>query len=157
VRAWPDTLRRVTRVVLALVAVAVLAGAAQAGAGARPAFGTCPRGPEPLSEVDVIVARAVVLRFATSEFAAMSRRRGATLLTRGAYVSRALRAPRWAKGGFVRSRCGVTVWRRTVVVGVVFPAMYRSDRTAPGPCNDCAGAEFLASRTTSGWLVWYAV
>jgi hypothetical protein len=117
-------------------------------------LGSCPRGALVLSRQDLRNAQRLVFRFATGNWARKSR-----LQTLSARVSGVRTAPRWEKGGFVRKWCGRTTWRRTAVVSVLYPAMYYaySDPTAPGPCNACAGASFLASRTDRGWLIWYVV
>jgi hypothetical protein len=105
-----------------------------------------------LSPQDLRDAKRIVFRFAIGAWA-----KKAGLKTRGAQVLDVRVAPRWLKGGFVKKMCGRTTWRRTAVISVVYPAMYYSDPSAPGPCNACAGVNFLTSRTKHGWVIWYTL
>lgn len=135
------------------IAFAVLAARiSQAGPPVSAKLGACPRGALALSPQDLRTAKRVVFRFAIGKWAKAS-----GLKTRGAHVSGARTAPHWEKGGFVKTKCGTTIWRRTAVISLLYPAMYYSDSTAPGPCNACAGVAFLTSRTSHGWVIWYTL
>jgi hypothetical protein len=138
---------------LAAVAVALVgATVSKAGSGVSPKLGSCPRGALALSPQDLKSAERVVFRYATGKWA-----RKAGMRIRGAHVTAVRMAPRWLKGGFVKKQCGATTWRRTVVVSVLYPAEFYAHGDDPGPCSSCAGAEFLASRTRQGWLIWYVL
>jgi hypothetical protein len=136
-----------------LVAVSVaLVGAtvSMAGSGAS-SKSSCPGGALALSPQDLKDAKRVVFRYATGKWA-----RKAGMQIRGAHVIAVRIAPRWMKGGFAKKTCGARTWRRTVAVSVLFPAEFYAHGD-PGPCNSCAGADFLASRTRQGWLIWYVL
>ena len=108
-------------------------------------FGSCPRDAVALTRADLPAARRVVLQYA---------RHVPDMNPRGAKVAGASLGAGWAKRGFISRRCGRAYLQRTAVVGVWYPAEARKDPTAAGPCNSCAGIEFLASRTNAGrWVV----
>jgi hypothetical protein len=145
------------RVALTFTLIAVsgaLVGAtvSKAGSGAPPKIGSCPRGALALSPQDLKDAQRVVFRYAAGKWA-----RKAEMRIRGAHVTGVHMASRWLKGGFVKKTCGTTTWMRTVVVSVLYPAEFYAHGADPGPCNSCAGADFLASRTRQGWLIWYVL
>ena len=110
-------------------------------------FGSCPSDAVALTRADLPAARRAVLRYA---------KHVPDMDPRGARVTGARLGTQWAKWGFIANKCGRSYLRRTAVVGVWYPAEARKDRGDPGPCNSCAGLEFLASRTKAGrWVVWY--
>ena len=59
----------------------------------------------------------------------------------------------WLPSGWVRSECGLTVWQRSLAVGVFFPAMNPAQNPV-GYCGSCASITFLVARVPRGWLVW---
>jgi hypothetical protein len=137
---------------LAAVALALIgATASKAGTRVSAKIGSCPRGALALSAQNLKDAELAVFRYATGKWA-----RKAGMRTRGAHVTAVRTAPRWLKGGFVKTTCGAATWRRTVVVSVLYPAEFYAHGD-PGPCNSCAGADFLVSHTRQGWLIWYVL
>lgn len=138
---------------VAAISVALVgATVSNAGRGASPQIGSCPHGALALSPQDMKGAERTVFRYATGKWA-----RKAGMRIRGAHVTAVRMASGWLKGGFVKTTCGATTWRRTVAVSVLYPAEFYAHTDDPGPCNSCAGADFLASRTSRGWLIWYVL
>jgi hypothetical protein len=138
---------------LATAALAFVgATASKADTGVSAKIGSCPRAPLALLPKDLKSAERVVFGYATKRWASK-----AGVRTRGAHVTAVRMARRWSKGRFVRMMCGAETWRRTLVVSILFPAEFYARGDDPGPCNSCAGADFLASRTRQGWLIWYVV
>jgi hypothetical protein len=60
----------------------------------------------------------------------------------------------WRPSGWIKTECGIRVWRRSVGVDVYFPKMDPPHNHPVGRCNDCARITFLASRTLGGWTIW---
>jgi hypothetical protein len=127
------------------VALSAAALAATAHAGNPPGtFAGCPAGLRPVPANYAPAARRVALRFA------LAHPRGMRL--RGAHATQAIRVTHWLPSGWIKSECGLAVWRRSVAVNVVFPAMeYPNPK---GPCNDCAHLVYLLGDTAHGWKVW---
>jgi len=145
--------------VICAVVVFVLVAAACAAALAAPrgvpagTFTGCPHDvrplPGPLPAYAPIVAK-VVLAFVHTSFAHMSRtpkRLG------GARTTAIFLVRRWLPSGWIKSECGLAVWRRSVAVLVYFPAIDLPHNPV-GRCNDCDHIAFIASRTLGRWTVW---
>ena len=71
----------------------------------------------------------------------------------GARTTRVLLVRNWLPSGWIKTECGLRVWRRSVAVGVYFPEL-DPPHNPVGHCNACARLVFLASRTLGGWTVW---
>jgi hypothetical protein len=120
-----------------------------ASAGKLPGtFAGCPQATLPLPHAASAyagMARAVVLRFVQTHPLRMK--------IAGATARDVLLVRRWLPSGWIRSECGLRVWKRSLVVGVYYPAM-DPPHNPIGHCSACARIRFLLSRTPSGWLVW---
>jgi hypothetical protein len=140
----------------AAVALSVC-GASLASAAGTP-FGTfngCPTGllRQPSNPGGAApTVRRVALRFLVTTYAQMNRSRDWGLKLTGAKAGRVLLVRDWLPNGWVKQECGLKVWQRSLVAFIRLPAMeYPNPK---GPCNDCAGIEFLLGKTTRGWTVW---
>src|SRR4051812_27113182 len=103
---------------LAGLAVALSAAALAATAHAGHPAGTfagCPTGLKPIPADYASTARRLALQFA------LTHPRGMRL--KGAHATQAIRVSHWLPSGWIRSACGLAVWRRSVAVNVTFPAM----------------------------------
>jgi hypothetical protein len=135
--------------VAAVVALAVCLHVSVAAAGVPSGtFAGCPRATLPLPggvSVYAAAARNVVLRHVRAHHP--------HLRIAGARADLILLVRDWLPSGWIRSECGATVWRRSLAVGVYFPAM-DPQHNPVGHCNDCAHVTYTVSRTRRGWLVW---
>ena len=55
----------------------------------------------------------------------------------------------WLPSGWIKSECGVAVWRNSVAVDVYFPRLDKPHNPV-GHCNACAHLTFLAALTRGG-------
>lgn len=108
-------------------------------------FGPCPRAILPVSSSDFGAARDAVVRWVGSVYSQVS----PATDVRGLRVTGARTAVGTAAGYRARVKCGREIQRRTVIVTVRFPHMSAS--------SGLASASFYASRTRSGWLIWFRV
>jgi hypothetical protein len=119
-------------------------------------FSGCPRHPLPLPASAAAYAsdaRKAALRFVHGDYLRLARTHHWHLKVAGARTTRVLRVRHWLPSGWIKSECGLAVWRRSLAVGVYFPAM-DPPHNPLGHCNDCAGVTFLLSKRASGWTVW---
>jgi hypothetical protein len=145
--------------ICALISLALMAAnvspAAARDAAQPGTFSGCPRDvrslpARPLTSYAPMVRR-VVLRFVRTSFARISRTSAAQLV--GARTTTVFFVRDWLPTGWIKSECGIQVWRRSVGVGIYFPAMDKRHNPA-GHCADCAHIRFLVSLTRGGWTVW---
>jgi hypothetical protein len=134
----------------AVLCVAFSLVASEPAAAGKPpgTFAGCPQATLPLPDAASAyagAARAVVLRFVRAHPLRMK--------TAGATAGAVQLVRRWLPSGWIKSECGLRVWKRSLVVGVYYPAM-DPPHNPIGHCNACARIRFLLSRTASGWLVW---
>ncbi len=115
------------------------------GAPLPPTFGPCPRDALPVSSTNFGAARAAVMRWVGSVYSQVS----PAIDVRGLRATGARTAVGTAVGYRARVKCGREIQRRTVIVTVRFPRMSASSRLA--------STSFYASRTRTGWLVWFRV
>jgi hypothetical protein len=145
------------RIIGVVLFAALLVGIAAARARSTPPFGTfngCPRETQPLPERVAAFERPLrgtVLRFVHTAFPRISKARAEQLV--GARVRAIILVRHWLPSGWIKSECGLTVWRNSVAVDVYFPRMDRPHNPI-GHCNACAHLTFLAALTRGGWTVW---
>jgi hypothetical protein len=111
-------------------------------------FAGCPQATLPLPDAASAyadAARTVVLRFVRTHPLQMK--------TAGATAGAVQLVRHWLPSGWIKSECGLRVWKRSLVVGVYYPAM-DPPHNPIGHCNACARIRFLLSKTPNGWLVW---
>ncbi|MGH2921504.1 MAG: hypothetical protein ACRDKU_05500 [Gaiellaceae bacterium] len=105
------------------------------------AGGTCPRGALAVSRADVRTARGAVLLAVPKLYS--GRGRGYRVVrSTGAGLAPVYPRTRGAK------ECGKRIFRRTIVVDVVFPQIARWSASL-------SQATFLVSRLREGWVIWY--
>lgn len=142
-------------VVLAVLAIALVGcGAALAAGGGKPVgtFAGCPRGLQPLAANWQPTARRAALTFLNTTYATWSRQRHWGLRLAGAKENTPFLVRHWLPSGWIKSECGLVVWKRSVGVTFEFPAMeYPNPR---GPCNACAHVTLLFGDTKHGWIAW---
>jgi hypothetical protein len=143
------------RVLLVGGAVAATASAAALAATHAKPIGTfdgCPVGLQPLSTAYKPAARHAAIVFLNTTYAKWNKERHWGMSLAGAQVGDPFAVRRWLPSGWIKAECGNQVWRRSVGVGVRFPAMeYPNPR---GPCNDCAHVTLLLGETRRGWVTW---
>lgn len=105
-----------------------------------PASGTCPRGVLAVSHADVRTARRAVLLAAPKLYLGRGRAYRAVGST-GAGLAPVYPRSRGAK------ECGKRIFKRTIVVDVVFPHVARWSASL-------SQATFLVSRIRRGWVIW---
>jgi hypothetical protein len=91
--------------------------------------------------------------FVDISYLRMARAHHWPLKVAGARTTRVLLVRRRLPSGWIRSECGLAVWRRSLAVGVYFPAM-DPPHNPVGHCNACASITFLLSKQAGGWSVW---
>ena len=147
------------RVVIVAVVVGLVVAVASARAkasGGQPAgtFSGCPHDtqplPGPLRSVER-PARMAVLQFVRTSFRKFAETRPNELA--GARVRFMIFVRDWLPSGWIKSECGVAVWRNSVAVDVYFPRLDKPHNPV-GHCNACAHLTFLAALTRGGWTVW---
>jgi hypothetical protein len=141
-----------------VVFVTLAAGAKRAQSStASPPVGTfsgCPRHarplPGPLYSFEQPL-RIAVLQFVQTAFPNLVHTPASELL--GARVRSVILVRNWLPSGWIKSECGLRVWRNSVAVGVYFPRL-DPPHNPVGHCNACAHVTLLAARTSGGWRVW---
>ena len=113
-------------------------------------FAGCPRGPLPLTGPLASYAPAARTRVLSFVRAHTSR---LTLKVDGARANRVLRTSAWLPSGWIKSECGLLVWKRSLAVGVFFPAMDPAHNPV-GRCASCASITYLIAKLPRGWVVW---
>jgi hypothetical protein len=115
-------------------------------------FNGCPVGLKPLSTTYKPAARHAAIVFLATTYVKWNKERHWGLRLAGARVGDPFPVRRWLPSGWIKTECGNQVWRRSVGVGVRFPAMlYRNPK---GPCNACAHVTLLLGETPRGWVTW---
>ncbi len=71
----------------------------------------------------------------------------------GARVQSIVRVTRWKPSGWIKTECGVRLWRDSLAVGVYFPKVDKPHNPV-GRCNACAHIVVLLAHTRAGWIVW---
>lgn len=143
--------------VVLLVAGSVAAGTALASGARRPAgtFHGCPSGLIALPSSAALwrpQARRAGLHFLRTTYARWNRRHHWRLRLRRAKAGRPLLASHWLPSGWIKSECGETTRKRSVVVPIQLPAMEYPNPV--GPCNACAHVTLLLGLTRHGWTAW---
>jgi hypothetical protein len=92
-----------------------------------------------------------VLQFVRTSFSKVAQTPPSNLV--GARVRFVIRVRNWLPSGWIKSECGLRVWRDSVAVDVYFPRL-DPPHNPVGHCNACAHVTFLAARTSGGWTVW---
>lgn len=139
-----------------VTAILLAASVTPASASTHPAgtFSGCPRDVQPLPARPLRTyeraVRIAVLQFVRTEFVHIS---GTPDKLVGARTTGTFLVTHWLPSGWIKSECGIRLWRRSVGVNVYFPRMDLPHNPV-GHCNDCASITFLASRTLGGWTVW---
>lgn len=113
-------------------------------------FGGCPRGTLPLTGTLASYApeaRTRVLSFVRTRASRLK------LKVDGARANRVLRVSAWLPSGWIKSECGLLLWKRSLAVSVFFPAM-DSAHNPVGRCADCASITYLIAKLPRGWVVW---
>jgi hypothetical protein len=138
-------------VVLAALSLGV---ATCGGAAGKPSgtFDGCPTGLRVPGSGWSTAARQEAAVFLGTTYARWNRQRHRKIRLAGAQVGKPLLVRHWLPSRWVKTECGLTVWRLSVVVPVVFPAMEYPNPS--GPCNACARTVWLLGKTDHGWLVW---
>ena len=139
-------------VALAVLAVAVLAARAGTARPSGPPPGTfagCPHRVRPLPTSLAGLPRAVIA-FVHSRFLRIEPHHGDVT---GARVVTVFRVSKWLPSGWIKSECGLNVWRRSAGVDVYFPKLDKPHNPV-GHCNACASLVFIASLTSGGWTIW---
>jgi hypothetical protein len=141
---------------LLLISIAASSGRAQLIAGSPPVgtFSGCPRDtrplPGPVSSLERPL-RIAVLQFVRTSFPKVAQTPPSKLV--GARVRSVILVRNWLPSGWIKSECGLRVWRNSAAVDVYFPRL-DPPHNPVGHCNACAHLTFLAARTTGGWTVW---
>jgi hypothetical protein len=115
------------------------------GPASEQAWGTCPRGALEVSPADVRKAQHAVLVAVPTLYAVL--RRGTPRLYRIVRSTGAGLAPVYGRGAAQRKHCGERIFRRTIVVDVVFPWIARRSASL-------SQATFFVSRLRDGWVIW---
>lgn len=141
---------------LAAVAItgAACAAPALAGRAVKPTgtFNGCPHGLSPVPAGYRTDARRAATHFLHITYAKWNRVHHWGIRLAGADVGLPVLVRDWLPSGWVKEECGRTVWLRSVVVPVAFPAMEYPNPV--GPCNACAHIAFLLGKTSRGWIAW---
>jgi len=143
-------------VVIALLSTGAMAGRARSDSSQPPAgtFSGCPHGTRPLPDPIVTFEqplRRAVLQFVRTSLWKVSNTPARELI--GARVTSFILVRNWLPSGWIKSECGLVVWRRSVAVDVYFPRLDKPHNPV-GHCNACAHLTLLAAFTTGGWSVW---
>jgi len=106
--------------------------------------------PRQLPQYEATV-KSTALQFVRTGFLKYAQTPATELL--GARVRRVLPVRDWGPSGWVKTECGLLVWKRSVTVLVYFRRLDKPHNPI-GHCNACAQLTLLLARTDSGWLVW---
>jgi hypothetical protein len=71
----------------------------------------------------------------------------------GARANRVLRVSAWLPSGWIKTECGLLVWKRSLAVGVFFPAMSPAHNPV-GRRASCASITYLIAKLLGEWVVW---
>lgn len=112
-------------------------------------FAGCPRGVTTLPPTTRGVESAVLQFVRTSLTKMTARPQDLT----GARVRSIFRVTHWLPSGWIKSECGVHLWRSSIGVDVYFPRLDKPHNPV-GRCNDCAHLVLLLAHTRAGWTVW---
>jgi hypothetical protein len=116
------------------------------GPASERSWGTCPRGALKVSRADLPTAKRAVLLAVPAIY--RQRRDGKPRTDhRSARATGAGLAPKYARGASEREHCGERIFRRTIVVDIVFPRIARYSASL-------SQSTFLISRLPRGWVVW---
>jgi hypothetical protein len=143
--------------VAAAMVAAVACGAVSAVRGGVPSgtFSGCPRDTRPLPPRPLVsyepAVRSAVLQFVRTSFVHISQTAATKLV--GARITQILLVRDWLPSGWIKTECGLKLWRWSVAVNVYFPRL-DPPHNPVGRCNSCAHVVFLAARTQGGWTVW---
>lgn len=139
---------------MVLVTGAACAAPALSGRAAKPAgtFSGCPSGLVPVPAGFRTDARRAAALFLHTTYTRWNRVHHWGIRLAGAEVGPPVLVRDWLPSGWVKEECGTTVWLRSVVVPVGFPAMEYPNPV--GPCNACAHVAFLLGKTGQGWIAW---
>jgi len=149
-------MRALSSVVAVIAALGVACGAALATTPGVPpgTFSGCPRDTRPLPAHPLTAyapaVRSAALQFVRTSFTHISQKPAELA---GARTTSTFLVTKWLPSGWIKSECGVALWRRSVGVNVYFPAMDLPHNPI-GHCNACAHIVFLAAPTRGGWTVW---
>ncbi len=148
--------RTVTVCAVAVLAIATGAATARSASVGTPigTFSGCPHDTRPIPERITTFQRSLrtaVLQFVRTSFRHITQQPANQLI--GARIRTTILVRNWLPSGWIKTECGLTVWRNSVAVDVYFPRLDKPHNPVDH-CNACAHLTFIAALTRGGWTVW---